>query len=101
MKEWLSRGLEVRRVRARMSLERQVRIAAGSIVAFGSVAALTIPLLLALLPLAIGSGLVFSGVSDTCAMGTLLAKLPYNRSVAACDTESIVRQFVTHETEGR
>ena len=40
-----------------------------------------------------GSGLVFAGITDTCAMGMLLARLPYNRG-ASCDTEAIVRQFL-------
>jgi hypothetical protein len=30
-------------------------------------------------------------------MGTLLAKLPCNRSTVSCDTESIVRQFLAGE----
>ena len=51
----------------------------------------------AVLPTVIGSGLVFAGATDTCAMGMLLARLPYNRGAASCDTESIVRQFLAHE----
>jgi rhodanese-related sulfurtransferase len=93
MTAWMQEGLPTRRTRARMSLERQVRIAAGSIVALGSFAALLISPLWAAVPAAIGSGLVFAGVSDTCAMGMLLARLPYNRA-SSCDTESIVRRFV-------
>ena len=50
------------------------------------------------IPALIGSGLVFAGVSDTCAMGMLLAKLPYNRGAATCDTEVIVRQFLAHKS---
>jgi rhodanese-related sulfurtransferase len=94
MKAWLAAGYPVRRIRARMSLERQVRIAAGAMVAAGSIAALTVSPLWALLPALVGSGLVFAGVSDTCTMGMLLARLPYNRAAASCDTEAIVRQFL-------
>jgi hypothetical protein len=94
MAAWTSLGMPVRRIRARMSLERQVRIVAGAIVAAGSIAALTVSPLVAIVPLLIGSGLVFAGVSDTCAMGMLLARLPYNRGAATCDTEAIVRQFI-------
>jgi rhodanese-related sulfurtransferase len=93
MKEWMARALPVQRVRARVSLERQVRIAAGSVAAVGAVAALTVDPWFALLPAFIGSGLVFSGVTDTCAMGLLLARLPYNRG-AACDTPTIVQRFL-------
>jgi len=101
MQAWRAAGFAVARVRPRVSLERQVRIVAGAIVATGSVAALTINPLLAVVPLLIGSGLVFAGLTDTCAMGMLLAKLPYNRGSAACDTESIVRQFLAGERGSR
>ena len=87
--------------RARVSLERQVRIVAGAIAATGSFVALFAWPPGAWIPALIGSGLVFAGVSDTCTMGMLLAKLPYNRGAATCDTESIVRQFLAHESEPR
>jgi rhodanese-related sulfurtransferase len=94
MKAWIAAGHAVNRVRPRMSLERQVRIAAGAMAAAGAIGALTLSPLFALVPAAIGSGLVFSGVTDTCAMAMVLAKLPYNRGAATCDTETIVRQFL-------
>jgi rhodanese-related sulfurtransferase len=101
MQAWIAAGHQVRRVRARVSLERQVRIVAGAIVAIGSLTALFAWPEAAWIPALIGSGLVFAGVSDTCAMGMLLAKLPYNRGAASCDTESIVRQFLTHPPGSR
>lgn len=97
MIDWQSRHLAVRRVRARVSLERQVRIVAGAMAASGAVAALTVSPWFAIVPAIVGSGLVFAGLSNTCAMGTLLARLPYNRSAVSCDTEAMVRQFLTHE----
>lgn len=97
MNEWQARNLAVRCVRARVSLERQVRILAGAIVASGAIAALTVSPWFAVVPALVGSGLVFAGISNTCAMGMLLARLPYNRAAASCDTEAIVRQFLTHE----
>lgn len=97
MKEWQARGLPVRRVRARVSLERQVRMVAGAIAAVGGFGALFISSWFAVLPALIGSGLVFAGATDTCAMGMLLARLPYNRGTMSCDTEAIVRQFLAHE----
>ena len=99
MNAWLQQGLPASRTRARMSLERQVRIAAGALAALGAFAALTISPLWAIVPAAIGSGLVFAGITDTCAMGMLLAKLPYNRALS-CDTEAIVRRFVSAEKAG-
>jgi rhodanese-related sulfurtransferase len=93
MKEWIASGQKVRQVRPRVSLERQVRMVAGAIVAAGGIAALTVSPLFAVVPALVGSGLLFAGITDTCAMGMLLAKLPYNRR-AACDTEAIVRALV-------
>jgi rhodanese-related sulfurtransferase len=101
MNAWVARGYETRRVRPRMSLERQVRIGAGALVAAGAAGALIVSPVLAAVPLLIGGGLVFAGLTDTCAMGMLLAKLPYNRGQFACDTERIVREFVDHAGTGR
>ena len=101
MNDWQALGFPVRRLRARVSLERQVRIVAGAIVASGAIAALTVSPWFAIVPALIGSGLVFAGLSNTCAMGMLLARLPYNRSALSCDTEAIVRQFLAHEGSQR
>ena len=73
-------GLPVVRGEASVSLERQVRIAAGSLVAAGvALGAFVHPLFL-LLPGFVGCGLVFSGLTDTCGMGNLLARMPWNRA---------------------
>ena len=74
---------------------------AGSLVAIGSLTALFAWPAAAWLPAFVGSGLLFAGATDTCAMGMLLAKLPYNRGSATCDTESIVRQFLAHQAESQ
>jgi rhodanese-related sulfurtransferase len=86
---WLGAGLEVERGRKRLSLERQVRIAAGFLAALGGVLALLVNPLFALLPAFVGSGLVFAGVTDTCGMAMLLSKFPYNRP-ATCDVAAMV-----------
>jgi rhodanese-related sulfurtransferase len=78
--DWESNGFEVDRGVERWDIERQVRLVAGSIVlssVLGSVAVPKIKWLAA----AIGGGLTFAAVSNTCAMGTALSKLPYNRSL--------------------
>lgn len=77
--EWDSVGLPVKRGRAAMSLERQVRITAGALVAIGGALAVLVNPLWGLLPAAVGSGLVFAGITDTCGMGMVLAKMPWNR----------------------
>lgn len=86
---WEAAGLPVTRGRPRMSLERQVRIAAGGLAAAGGVLALVANPLFALVPAFVGSGLVFAGVTDTCGMAMLLARLPYNRA-ERCDVDAAV-----------
>jgi rhodanese-related sulfurtransferase len=90
MAAWIAAGQPVREGKRRMALERQVRIAAGALAAIGGVLAVFVHPLFALLPAFVGSGLVFSGITDTCAMGTLLALLPHNRP-ASCDVPAMVR----------
>lgn len=87
---WLAEGQPVVRGAERMSLERQVRIAAGSLAGIGGILALVANPLFAMLPALVGSGLVFAGITNTCAMGMLLSRLPYNRP-ATCDVGEMVR----------
>lgn len=89
---WVAAGQPVVRGPKRISLERQVRIGAGGLAALGGVLALAVSPWFALLPAVVGSGLVFAGVTDTCGMALLLARLPYNRP-AGCDVGAMVRAF--------
>ena len=41
---------------------------------------------------AIGGGLTYAAVSNTCAMGTALSKLPYNRG-ASTDAETVLSRL--------
>ena len=79
---WEKAGLPVVRGRKRMSLERQVRIAAGLMVLIGAILALVVHPAWAGLSAFVGAGLVFSGITDSCGMGLLLAKMPWNRCAA-------------------
>ncbi len=72
-------GLPVERGKKAVSLERQVRITAGLLVATGAVLAMTVNPYWAALPAFVGAGLAFSGITDTCGMAALLAKMPWNR----------------------
>ena len=94
MAAWVATGQPVRRAKPRMSLERQVRIAAGAIAATGGLLALFVDPLFAVIPAILGSGLVFAGVTDSCAMGMLIARLPHNRP-ASCDVPAMVRALTT------
>ncbi len=85
LQAWLAEGHDVVRGRARMSLERQVRIAAGAMSGAGALLALFVSPLFALIPALVGGGLVFAGLTDTCALASVLSRLPYNNR-GACDT---------------
>lgn len=69
----------VNRGQGAMSIERQVRIVAGSLVLLGVILSLTTAPAFIWLSAFVGGGLVFAGVSNTCMMGLLLAKMPWNR----------------------
>lgn len=75
----------------RWAMDRQVRLVAGSLVVTGIAASMLAPKAKWLAG-AVGSGLVFSAVSNTCAMGNLLAKLPYNRT-DNCDIAGVLEQI--------
>ena len=85
MMAWEKAGLSLEReARAPWALERQVRLVAGLLVLLGLGLSHVWPVVIALawfIPL----GLVFAAITDSCAMGMLLAKLPWNRrSAPAC-----------------
>jgi rhodanese-related sulfurtransferase len=63
---------------APISLNRQVQIVAGTLVFTGTVLGAFISPWFLLLSGFVGAGLIFAGVSGTCTMANLLAKLPYN-----------------------
>ncbi|MFI6062171.1 rhodanese-like domain-containing protein [Streptomyces sp. NPDC051286] len=75
---WETAGAPVNRGSDRWDMERQVRLVAGSIVLTTGLAGLLVPGI-HLIGTAVGAGLTYAAVSNTCAMGMLLAKLPYNR----------------------
>jgi glyoxylase-like metal-dependent hydrolase (beta-lactamase superfamily II)/rhodanese-related sulfurtransferase len=76
---WQEAGYPVVVGEAHMSLERQVRIAAGALACAGGLLAVAISPWFGLLPAFVGAGLVYAGITDRCGMAMLLAKLPYNR----------------------
>ena len=88
---WVASGKPVRRGRERISLERQVRIAAGALAAAGGLLAVKAHPRFGLLSAFVGGGLLISGVTDTCGMARLLAKLPYNQ--AGCDVGAMVEDL--------
>lgn len=80
---WDAAGLPVVRGKAVMSLERQVRIAAGLLVFVGTFLGYFVHPYWLGIPAFVGAGLAFAGITDTCGIGMLLAKMPWNQ-VGAC-----------------
>ncbi|HAV13222.1 MAG TPA: sulfurtransferase [Opitutae bacterium] len=72
-------NVPVTRGQGAISIERQVRIAAGSLVFIGTLLGLYVHSGFFGLPAFVGAGLVFAGVTDTCGMRLILAKCPWNR----------------------
>lgn len=84
-------GAPVNHGRPRWDLERQVRLVAGTIVLVSVLASLLVPGLQWVAAL-MGAGLAVAALTNTCALGMLLARLPYNRR-GSCDLDTIVGQL--------
>jgi rhodanese-related sulfurtransferase len=77
---WARCGYELQRgARKAISLERQVRIAAGSLVLIGLALGFMVARGFFGLSAFVGAGLVFAGLTDFCGMGMLLARMPWNQ----------------------
>ncbi len=76
---WDQAGLPVVRGKKSISLERQVRIAAGALVLIGSVLGVFVSPYWIGLSAFVGAGLMFAGITDTCGMGMVLARMPWNQ----------------------
>lgn len=94
--DWERREFEVEHGEQRWELERQVRLVAGSAVLTSVLGSIAVPPL-KWVAAAIGGGLTFAALTNTCAMATALAKLPYNRG-ATSNLDAIVGQL--SETTG-
>lgn len=81
MTRWQKEGLAVIKGEGGISLERQVRVIAGSLVVLGTLLSLTVHQAFIAIPIFVGCGLVFAGLTDNCLMGMLLMKLPYNKKL--------------------
>lgn len=89
---WKKEGLPFERdENAPWALERQVRLTAGLLVFVGVLASFLIHPYFIWFAGFIGAGLIFAAVTDTCAMGMILAKMPWNKEPFAdnsCGCES-------------
>ena len=78
---WRKEKLPVIKGEVTISLERQVRIIAGSLMLSGIILFWFVSWLFIFLSIFVACGLIFAGITDNCMMGTLLMKLPYNQKL--------------------
>ena len=97
--DWEGQGFEVNRGVPRWDLERQVRLVAGSIVLSSVLGSIAVPRL-KWLAAAIGAGLSYAAISNTCTMGTALSKLPYNRGTAT-DADTVLSRLANRASADR
>ena len=77
---WVDAGFKVKKGNSKIiSLERQVRIAAGSLVLIGALLGYFVHPGFIWLSAFVGAGLINAGITDWCGMGLLIARLPWNR----------------------
>lgn len=77
---WASAGLPIEKAPgAPIEMQRQVMIAAGLLVLAGSLLSLWVSPALIWLPVFVGAGLTFAGITGFCGMARLLALMPWNR----------------------
>lgn len=73
--------------KAPWALERQVRFVAGLLVLVGVLLSIFVHPYFIGLSGFVGAGLVFAAVTDTCTMGMILLKMPWNRTVQSRETK--------------
>lgn len=79
IQSWENESLPLNRGKEMISLERQVRITAGSFICAGSILAWLIHPVWMALPAFMGAGLVFAGITNSCGLGLMLARMPWNK----------------------
>ncbi|MCD2468468.1 MULTISPECIES: rhodanese-like domain-containing protein [unclassified Streptomyces] len=88
---WEAAGAPVNRGPERWDMERQVRLVAGSVVLATGLVGVLVPGV-HLIGTAIGAGLTYAALSNSCMMGVLLSRLPYNRGPRP-DVRSVIAEL--------
>lgn len=86
-------GGDVVRGKNRWDLERQVRLAAGSLVVLGLAGGKFVSPKIRMLAGAIGTGLTFSAATNTCAMGQAISAMPWNKTAKEPTRETAILQL--------
>jgi len=79
--QWQKDKLPIVKGQGGISLERQVRMVAGSLVLVVIILASFVNWYFLLISAFVACGLIFAGATDNCMMGNLLMKLPYNKKL--------------------
>lgn len=80
---WKKAGLPVTQDRKQpIEIMRQVQIAAGGLALLGTLLGLLVSPAFYALSGAVGAGLMFSGITGSCAMAGILKTMPWNRAAA-------------------
>ncbi|WP_083908508.1 rhodanese-like domain-containing protein [Ilumatobacter coccineus] len=89
---WIASGGDVvRGTSETWAMDRQVRLVAGTISLVGILTSIFVPKAKWLAG-GVAAGLTFSAVSNTCAMGNALARLPYNKG-RGCDVGAVLDEM--------
>ena len=83
----------------RWDLERQVRLAAGSLVVLGLAGGKFVSPKIRTLAGVIGAGLTFSAATNTCAMGQAISAMPWNKAAKEHTRESAILQLPMAEAK--
>jgi rhodanese-related sulfurtransferase len=84
IRAWMESGLPVNRGTGRvLPLMQQVQVTVGLISIIGAVLALAVNAWFAVIPLALGCGLLFAGLTGFCGLALVLAKMPWNRDAGS------------------
>lgn len=88
---WINAGLPTERAQgSALPLMRQVQTTVGLVSAVGAALALAVNPFFAIIPLVMGCGLLFAGLTGICGLALVLAKMPWNRAQscrACCETK--------------
>ena len=76
---WHVQLLPVQTGTAAIGIDRQVRITAGTRLFLGTLLGVFVNRYFLIIPGFVGAGLVFAGITDTCGMALILARMPWNR----------------------